>query len=265
MKRIQVQNIDASDVLSGAIQIPSDQELAVANLLNNQGTNLVEAWFEGRANAFNTGMTKTRNLAKGISTGQYERVDIDGFTTVHQIDTIGGVDALTTRFARYNFEREAATDWTIAAIVQLGDLGGSANTSLFGAPVGSTGWLNRPALNINGGLALRVFGAPGHTTPILQVFGAVPNIKTQPYRIIVTQSVRNGARCFVDGALAGSADSSDAKAESTGTEVSFLGSDASASSAFYGSVVSCLLMNDDISDNEYALSVVDAYMLSRLS
>jgi len=259
MKIVFRQNIDASDVIQESIDLGSTDERAVASLINAEGRNTVEAWFVAETD-FSSTMTIVRNTA--LLEANYDRIAVSGSTTqAHEIVDASGHKALRTGRYRYDFSRQGATDWTVAAVIQLGNVADAANTSVFGWAPGATG-TNQPSLNITGTGSIRSFMSANQTTGVISVAGAIPNIKTQPYLIVISQSRTRGAFCRVNGVTVYSNAFANGKAPSTGTSVSFLGSDV-LSAAFDGLMFETILCNEDITADEYKLRAVEGYLMRK--
>src|SRR5690606_868931 len=116
MKQLFVQNIDASDVSTEQITMPTSTQEAVASLLNTEGKSLIEAWFFGKPEMFNSDRSKIRNGAVPVTVGQYDREQA-GATPVQSFETTPNGVALKTSRARYPFQRSGNTGWTIATVV----------------------------------------------------------------------------------------------------------------------------------------------------
>jgi len=262
MKRLFVQNIDASDVVSDQIVMPSDDDIAIASLLNAEGKNSVEAWFMGEERMFNGTMTQVRNAAVARDVGQYTRSLAGGpATPTHEIIPVGTGHALQTARYYYNFNRQGSTDWTLAAVLQLGDLSAGTNTSLFGWQPGGTGE-NLPSMNLTDDGTIRAWRYANQQTPTIFIAGAVPNIRTQPYLILISQSRTRGAVCRVNGVTVYTNSFSNGLAPSTGTAVAWLGSDVS-SASFNGIVFSAILCNEDVTPDPYKLATIEGGLMRK--
>lgn len=257
MKHLHIQNIDASDVLSETIELPSMEERELASLLDPNGRNLVEFWFDGASKMFSQSRDKIRNRAS------FETTNFTAGPTPFTFSTKAGVEGINVFSSWFNVQRAEAGDWTYAFAGVLTIPAVGANYGLLGnLTTKALGYVNQPNVRVSQTGLVQVFTTSANTATHISYTADIAVLYGVPVTIVLSQSVEKGLTLFINGIQVATAVTTGAKLPSTGISIDWFRSVAG-SAQTKGWVGTSLLLSEDITKSPYQIQVVEAYLSTK--
>lgn len=251
MKILRVEQFSVADESLKKIEMPTTAEIELA-ALNLDGKPLLQYWFEFGKKLQNEDGSKIRNRS---GSDVYNASDVDGFIVVREFD---GDGVMTTRFRSYESLSWGASEYTIFAVLKVGNLG-AGYTFAVGTGDTGAGIVNPPNLNVANTGAVRVFknGATG-----LIASAVVGGIFDRLNLITITQSKSNGCAIRANKINKTTSSVSDAKLAGNAKSLKLLGSQPLASANFNGSIAALILCPKDLT-NSVELDLIEDYLFEK--
>lgn len=261
MKKLQIENIDASAVSSSSIVIPPVEDFRVAGLLGSDGLPIIKHWFDFKETFLSQDMQQIRDKASVGPTSRVVR-ELFGIGEEYlEFTEINGVQALKTRRGTYVYPYTPTDGWTIFAVFSVDPaIASFANVSIYGFPLDQPDAVNMPSLNITGSGNVRALAGPEHDNPLVSV--NVAGINENAALVTMSQGVDRGVTCRVNGTEAGRNNDEEARLAPQGSGIRVLGSDVK-SAAFDGIVGEIIFCEEDVTLNPVALREIESYLMNK--
>jgi hypothetical protein len=261
MKKLTIQNIDASQVATQKIGLPSEADLKVASLLGGDGKPLVKYWFDFSAKYMSPARDSLRNKAQSGAPSRLPATNFSGnFSATGPVVTMGNGEGVDTAGVRFVQAYSPGSGWTVFAVVNISaGLAEVAFTGIVGYVSQDQQAQNLPCVRVHGDGSVRVYGAPYGADFLAKT--ANDSVSLGELTLItVTHQAGVGVTIRINGEMSVRYQGTEAKRAPTGDEIAVLGSTV-ASGQFNGVVGEIILSNEGLDNNQYALSAIEEMLM----